>query len=174
MRIGIHSGAVIAGVVGRKCARYHLFGETVTVAEEMEQHGLAGKVVMSEATRQSMLAGMAREAVREYELEWIDPLVRAEPSPTSMGTGGGGGGGGQASPRVLHRYIVRRTRGGKSGGGKGQVAAVTTLAAVSMRRGSAATGSREGGGGGHGGNRGSVATKAGRRVPLDAALNLQL
>ena len=189
VRIGIHSGAVIAGVVGRKCARYHLFGETVTVAEEMEQHGLAGKVVLSEATRQSMLAGMAGDAVGGYELECIDPLVRAEPSPTGSGVsaaaaaaaaGDGGGGAAVPSARVLHRYIVRRARsvGGKGGGGRGQGVALAALAAVSTRRGSAGNGGvvKEGGGAGgvHGSGRGSVAGRQGRRVPLDAALNLQL
>ena len=128
VRIGIHSGPVIAGVVGRKCARYHLFGETVTVAEEMEQHGLAGKVVISELTRQSMVAGMSKEQLRNYDLEVIDPLVRAEPSPNNVrlkrttsadvNTPGSSGGGSSspstpALPRILPRYIVRRAGRGQ-------------------------------------------------------------
>merc|ERR1719285_563219 len=50
MRIGIHSGKVFAGIVGRKMPRYHLFGQTVTIAECMESSGAPGKVQISEAT----------------------------------------------------------------------------------------------------------------------------
>ncbi len=50
LRIGTHAGFVIAGVVGRKMPRYHLFGETVTIAEEMEQRGVPGGVCISETT----------------------------------------------------------------------------------------------------------------------------
>lgn len=49
-RIGIHSGPIVAGVIGKKRLAYDIWGETVNVASRMESHGLPGEVNISRAT----------------------------------------------------------------------------------------------------------------------------
>lgn len=49
-RIGIHSGAVIAGVVGARKFAYDIWGDTVNMAARMEQNGEPGKINISATT----------------------------------------------------------------------------------------------------------------------------
>jgi class 3 adenylate cyclase len=54
MRIGIHTGKIVAGIIGTKIVRYDIFGSDVLIANKMESNGLAGKVVVSEETKRLM------------------------------------------------------------------------------------------------------------------------
>ncbi len=50
IRIGVHTGSVVAGIVGIKKFAYDIWGDTVNIAAEMEQNSKAGKINISEAT----------------------------------------------------------------------------------------------------------------------------
>ena len=50
IRIGIHVGPIVAGVVGKKKYAYDIWGSTVNIASRMESNGEPGKVNISSAT----------------------------------------------------------------------------------------------------------------------------
>jgi class 3 adenylate cyclase len=50
LRIGVHSGAVIAGVIGKQKFSYDLWGNTVNVASRMESEGIADQIQISAET----------------------------------------------------------------------------------------------------------------------------
>lgn len=54
IRIGVHSGPLVAGVVGRKKFAYDIWGDTVNTAARMEQNSEPGKVNVSSSTYNMM------------------------------------------------------------------------------------------------------------------------
>ncbi len=61
LRIGIDTGPVVAGVIGRRKFSYDVWGDTVNTASRMEAHGLAGRVHVTERVWSS--------ARQEFEFE---------------------------------------------------------------------------------------------------------
>ncbi len=57
IRIGVHTGPVVAGIVGVKKFQYDIWGDTVNTASRLESSGDVGKVNISEATYASVKDG---------------------------------------------------------------------------------------------------------------------
>jgi class 3 adenylate cyclase len=55
MRIGIHSGSCVAGIVGVISPRYVVFGDTVNISAKMESSGRAGRIHVTRETRDLLL-----------------------------------------------------------------------------------------------------------------------
>ncbi|WP_259134167.1 adenylate/guanylate cyclase domain-containing protein [Chryseobacterium ginsenosidimutans] len=49
MRLGIHAGPIVAGIVGVKKFQYDVWGDTVNTASRIESNGMVGKVNISES-----------------------------------------------------------------------------------------------------------------------------
>ncbi len=80
LRIGMHCGPVVAGVIGTTRLHFDLWGETVKVAAQLESSGVAGEILVSETMRTALSenyvfadlglgAGKNHGAARRYVLQ---------------------------------------------------------------------------------------------------------
>jgi len=55
IRCGIHTGKVVAGIIGSKVVRYDIFGEGVLICKSVEKEGVVGKVSISDDTKNILM-----------------------------------------------------------------------------------------------------------------------
>jgi adenylate cyclase len=69
VRIGIHSGEVVAGLIGQHRSIYDVWGDTVNIASRLESSGLPNRVQISESTYQRVKDGFHCELRGPVELK---------------------------------------------------------------------------------------------------------
>ena len=69
IRVGLHSGPVVAGIVGIKKWQYDIWGDTVNIASRMESNSEAGRINISETTYQEIKDEFTCEYRGEIEVK---------------------------------------------------------------------------------------------------------
>jgi adenylate cyclase len=69
IRLGIHTGPVVAGIIGTHKFVYDVWGDTVNIASRMEHHGVPGRVHISQATRLALGDRYSFEALPPMDIK---------------------------------------------------------------------------------------------------------
>jgi len=75
VRVGIGSGPVVGGVIGRRRLLFDLWGDTVNLAARMESSGLAGRVQVAASTRDLLPPDRFVLEPREIEAKGLGRLT---------------------------------------------------------------------------------------------------
>ena len=75
MRIGLASGAVVAGVIGQKRILFDLWGDTVNLASRMESSGVPGRIQVAPSTWQLLREKVAFQEREPMEIKGLGPMA---------------------------------------------------------------------------------------------------
>jgi adenylate cyclase/guanylate cyclase len=74
IRIGLHAGPVVAGVIGHQKLFYDVWGDTVNTASRMESHGAPGRIQVTAAAREALKGDYTFEPRGTVEIKGIGEL----------------------------------------------------------------------------------------------------
>jgi adenylate cyclase len=75
VRIGVASGPVVGGVIGRRRMQFDLWGDTVNLASRMESSGLPGHVQIAASTEQLLPRGAFPASPRQVDVKGLGSLT---------------------------------------------------------------------------------------------------
>lgn len=85
IRLGLHCGPVVAGIIGTRKFAYDLWGDTVNIAARMESHGQPGKIQISGRLQRALEGKFLFEPVGRMDVKNVGPmetfLVDRKPAP---------------------------------------------------------------------------------------------
>lgn len=87
IRIGVNSGAVVAGVIGRRKFAYDLWGDAVNVAARMESHSEPGQILITETTARLLpdRIPVVSEGVRDVKGKGAMAVFSVSPQDVGQG-----------------------------------------------------------------------------------------
>ena len=78
LRVGVHEGPLVSGVIGAKKPLFDIFGDTVNIASRMDTTGEAGKIqVVEDVARKLETFGYSRHSRGEIEVKGKGPMATA-------------------------------------------------------------------------------------------------
>jgi class 3 adenylate cyclase/putative methionine-R-sulfoxide reductase with GAF domain len=75
LRVGLHAGPVVAGVIGTRKFAYDLWGDTVNTASRLESQGLPGRIHVTERFKAALAGPFTFEPRGSLELRGVGPMV---------------------------------------------------------------------------------------------------
>ncbi|XP_033218481.1 adenylate cyclase type 9 [Belonocnema kinseyi] len=95
MRVGVHTGTVLCGIVGTKRFKFDVWSNDVTLANKLESTGKPGRVHLSERTLDFLedqylmeegesINGLKTYFITSRKSDLLSPFVASEPEPTSI------------------------------------------------------------------------------------------
>lgn len=75
LRVGLASGAVVGGVIGRQRILFDLWGDTVNTAARMQSSGVPGRIHVAQSTRDLLPQDCLCEEREPVEIKGLGPMT---------------------------------------------------------------------------------------------------